>query len=127
MCPGPSWGNCFCWGRGHSCFLCALASVFRAGILLSFYRDDQVAGLNAVKLRRLSQRWPELEQENDAMGTTRQELRMIMRLLAVPALVAVLAAGCAGLQLSPSAHAATSSVAHHGQLAETCLAGNGHC
>ena len=68
--------------------------MFRAGILLSFYRDDQVAGLNAVKLRRLSQRWPELEQENDAMGTTRQELRMIMRLLAVPALVAVLAAGC---------------------------------
>ena len=57
----------------------------------------------------------------------RPMVRSIMRLLAVPALVAVLAAGYAGLQLGPSLHAATSSVTQHVQMAELCPSADTHC
>lgn len=58
---------------------------------------------------------------------TRPVVRAARRILAVPALVAVIAVGYAGFRLAPTIHSATSSVTQHVQQADSCLSTNGHC
>ncbi len=54
----------------------------------------------------------------------RSRLRGMVRLLAV---LAILAAGYAGMQLAPIVHTATTSISSHSLLVDSCPPGNGHC
>lgn len=54
----------------------------------------------------------------------RPRVKLIARLLIVPAL---LLAGYAGMQLAPLIHTTTASAVQHGLIADSCLAGDGHC
>lgn len=55
---------------------------------------------------------------------SRPRAKLIVRLLVVPAL---LIAGYVGIQLAPLVHATAASAAQHGLIADSCLAGDGHC
>lgn len=54
----------------------------------------------------------------------RPRIKLIARLLVVPAL---LLAGYAGMQLAPLVHATSSNVAPHVQLADGCPPSGAHC
>jgi len=54
----------------------------------------------------------------------RPRIKLIARLLVVPAL---LIAGYAGMQLASIAHATTGNISSHSQLVDTCPPGSGHC
>jgi hypothetical protein len=54
----------------------------------------------------------------------RPRMKMIVRLLVVPAL---LIAGYAGMQLGSFVHATAASALPYSQLADTCPTGSGHC
>jgi len=54
----------------------------------------------------------------------RPRIKLLVRLLVVPAL---LLAGYAGMQLASIAHATTGNISSHSQLVDTCPPGSGHC